>query len=66
MANQKVVEENRNIAQLPLSEALEVTQHLISTMPADECPTVLLIGPTGCGKDRGAHASGSGGCPVWL
>ena len=53
MATQKVVEENSNIAQLPLTEALEVTKHLISTMPADECPTVMLIGPTGCGKTEG-------------
>ena len=49
----KTVEESRNIAQLPLTKALEVTKHLIQTMPADECPTVLLIGPTGCGKTEG-------------
>jgi len=49
----KTVEENRNIAQLPLAEALQVTKHLIETLPPDECPTVLLIGPTGCGKTEG-------------
>jgi len=52
MAN-KVVEENRNIMQLPLSEGLEVTRHLISTMEPDECPPIMLIGPTGCGKTEG-------------
>ena len=53
MASQKTVEENRNICQLPLTEALQVARHLISTLPPEKCPTIMFIGPTGCGKTEG-------------
>ena len=46
----KCVEENRNLLEVSVGEAKEIARSLIKGMSPALCPSLVTIGPTGCGK----------------
>lgn len=46
----KTVEMNRNLLEVSVGEAKETARQLIKGMSPQQCPSIVTIGPTGCGK----------------